>query len=81
MGLGPALAQAGGKDIRQLIVGYLQGSGIPCPELFAGVKPAVSPLVDLSQADNPAFRPRTFAWAAAGSPYIDPNTDTITVSL
>ena len=57
---------------RSLIVTFLQGSGIPCPILFAEVSDSFTSLVNLDSIDTPAFRSRVLSWAATGSPTIDP---------
>lgn len=63
-----------------LITNFLQGSGSPCPALFAEVCESFSPLVSLDTIDTPAFRSRMLLWAATGSPTIDPNQESLTVS-
>lgn len=61
------------ETLGELIDDFLQGTGIPCPNLFSE---AVSNqlfdarLVDLSQVDKPFFRSRLFCWAATGTPLI-----------
>ncbi|KAF8955020.1 hypothetical protein BDZ97DRAFT_1675363, partial [Flammula alnicola] len=79
--LDPALARVQRGSAKDLIVAFLQGSGIPYPKLFDELKPSFSSLIDLSQTHTPAFRSRMFAWAATGSPFIDPGAETITVKI
>jgi hypothetical protein len=79
--LSPTLAEVRSRPVKDKITAFLQGSGIPCPTLFNDLKPTFSPLLDLSQADTPAFRSRMFAWAVTGSPFVDPDSETILVSI
>jgi hypothetical protein len=61
---------------------FLQGSGVPCPELFKAAQEVFSPIIDLSQVSAESFRARMLVWATTGSPFIDPGaSDTINVSL
>ena len=64
-----------------LITNFLQGSGSPCPALFAEVCDSFSSLVSLDTIDTPAFRSRMLLWAATGSPTIDPNQESLTVGI
>jgi hypothetical protein len=66
--------------IYSLITNFLQGSGIPCPTLFAEVQDGFSSLVSLDKIDTKSFRPRMFLWAATGSPTVDPNLEIVLVS-
>jgi hypothetical protein len=67
-------------SVADLITSFLQGSGIPCREQFDAVREGFSPLIDLSQIDDSAFRPKVFVWAVTGCPHIDPASDPIIVS-
>ncbi|KAJ7732310.1 hypothetical protein B0H16DRAFT_1273684, partial [Mycena metata] len=58
---------------------YLRGTGIPCPQRFAGVTGAFHSIIDLSKINTPAFRSRMLVWAATGSPFLDPASDAIVV--
>jgi hypothetical protein len=71
------MATAGRNDVTilQRLKRFLQGSGLPCPDLFEAVRGSFSSIIDLSQASTPAFRARMFAWAITGSPFIDPSAD------
>ncbi|KAK7014499.1 hypothetical protein R3P38DRAFT_2950022 [Favolaschia claudopus] len=55
-----------------LIERYLRGIGTPCPAMFAAAKGAFHSIVDLDRIDSPAFRSQMLAWAATGSPFVDP---------
>jgi hypothetical protein len=57
-------------DLPAIIVGFLKGSGIPCPHLFDEVQKHFFSAVDLASINSPAFRSRIFCWAASGSPSI-----------
>lgn len=50
-----------------LLVGFLQGSGVPCPRLFEDATIHFSSLVDLGLVDEIGFRAKMFCWAASGS--------------
>lgn len=54
-------------NFQDLVTDFLQGAGIPCPQLFADAKVHFSHLVDLSQINDGGFRARMFCWAATGS--------------
>ena len=56
-------------DFEHLIVHFLKGTGIPCPELFADAKTHFNHLVnfELNNVDQDGFRPRILCWAATGS--------------
>lgn len=73
------MALAHGGSIKEKIIAFLEGSGIPCPLLFDKEKASFCALLDLSQVNTPAFHLRMFAWATAGSPFIDPDSEMITV--
>ncbi|KAJ7015854.1 hypothetical protein C8F04DRAFT_1204945 [Mycena alexandri] len=62
-----------------LVERFLCGTGIPCPQQFAGATGAFHRIIDLSEIDTPAFRPRMLVWAATGSPFLDPSSDPITI--
>ncbi|KAK6969432.1 hypothetical protein R3P38DRAFT_3413436 [Favolaschia claudopus] len=55
-----------------LIERYLRGIGTPCPAMFAAAKGAFHSIIDLDRIDSPAFRSQMLAWAATGSPFVDP---------
>ena len=65
--------------IYTLIEDFLQGSGIPCPTLFAEVRDSFSSAISLDMVDTAAFRSRVFLWAATGSPTIDPGLQGVSV--
>lgn len=68
--------------ILQRLEKFLQGSGLPCPELFKAAQEVFSSIIDLSQVSAPSFRARMLVWAITGSPFIDPGADeSISVSL
>ncbi|KAJ7103713.1 hypothetical protein C8R43DRAFT_963836 [Mycena crocata] len=52
---------------------YFRAAYIPCPLQFAMARGAFHPIVDLDRIEEPGFRARVFAWAATGSPFIDPS--------
>ncbi len=54
-----ALQAAAGitHTVQSLITDFLQGSGLPCPALFAEVCDSFSPLVSLDTVGSPAFWP------------------------
>ena len=60
---------------RSLTETFLQGTGVPCPRLFAEINEGFSPLVNLDTIDSPAFRSRIFLWATTGSPSVDPSLE------
>ncbi|KAK7015331.1 hypothetical protein R3P38DRAFT_2543761, partial [Favolaschia claudopus] len=64
-----------------LIERYLRGIGTPCPAMFAAAKGAFHSIVDLDRIDSPAFRSQMLAWAATGSPFVDPAGGRISVRL
>lgn len=51
-----------------ILRGFLQRTGVPCPARFATARTTIHHLVPLSDIDSPAFRPRMLAWATTGSP-------------
>ncbi|KAJ7149802.1 hypothetical protein C8R43DRAFT_951776 [Mycena crocata] len=51
---------------------YFRAAYIPCPLQFGMARGAFHPIVDLDRIEEPGFRARVFAWAATGSPFIDP---------
>ncbi|KAJ7079268.1 hypothetical protein B0H15DRAFT_804527 [Mycena belliarum] len=55
-------------DPTEILRGFLQRTGIPCPGIFAITRETIHPMVLLDDVDSPAFRPRIFAWACTGSP-------------
>ncbi|KAJ6494112.1 hypothetical protein C8R47DRAFT_974956 [Mycena vitilis] len=55
-----------------LIERFLRGVGIPCPIQFEARKGAFHRIVDLSRINTPGFRAQALAWAATGSPFMDP---------
>jgi len=57
-------------DLPGILVGFLKGSGIPCPHLFAEAKQQFASNVDLAAIDTPGFRSRILCWATSGSPSI-----------
>ncbi|KAK6988752.1 hypothetical protein R3P38DRAFT_3094196 [Favolaschia claudopus] len=59
-------------SFHMLIERYLRGIGTPCPAMFAAAKGAFHSIVDLDRIDSPAFRSQMLAWAATGSPFVDP---------
>lgn len=63
-----------------LVERFLRGRGTPCPLLFAEAKSAFHPIIDLERIDTAGFRARALAWAATGSPYVDPAEGRIIVS-
>jgi hypothetical protein len=65
--------------IQSLIGEFFQGSGIPCPALFAEVRDSFSPLINLDSIGTKAFRSQMFLWAATGSPTVDPDLQNILV--
>ena len=59
-----------------IIKQFLQGSGVPCPELFEEAKHHFTDnLVDLSNIGAPSFRSKIFSWATTGSVSINTNED------
>lgn len=50
-----------------LVTKFLQGSGIPCPNLFEDAKQHFSPIINIGNINKPSFRPRMFCWAMSGS--------------
>lgn len=82
-GLDAAIASVAGDraTVQSLVEDFLQGSGIPCPEKFDDLRGGFTTLVDLDKIDTPGFRAKVFAWAATGSPTINPDdTRKFTVS-
>ncbi|KAF7367181.1 hypothetical protein MSAN_00978000 [Mycena sanguinolenta] len=76
----PTLERLVGQDTTNPILGmsqfdllceFLQGTGVPCPELFDEAKPRFSPLIPLDEIDSPAFRSRALCWATTGSPHVE----------
>ena len=67
-------------SVCSLLATFLQGSGIPCHELFDMVKVGFSHLIDLSEIDSNSFRSHIFVWAVTGCPHLDPASDPIIVS-
>ena len=50
-----------------LLARFLQGTGIPCPDLFASAQEHFNPIVDLDAIEEGGFRAKMFCWAATGS--------------
>jgi hypothetical protein len=61
-------------SFKEIIIAFLEGHGAPCPELLEAAKVHISPLVNLDQVDDVAFRSRMFAWASTGSQAIEVGT-------
>ena len=57
-----------GTTILQRLERFLQGSGLPCPELFKAVQGGFSSIIDISQISAESFRARVLVWAVTGSP-------------
>ena len=51
-----------------LLTDFLQGQGVPIPELWADVEAHFNPIVDVQNVNDGGFRARVFCWAATGSP-------------
>ena len=71
------MAAAGRNNVTilQRLENFLQGSGLPCPELFKAAQEGFSSIIDLSQVSIASFRARMFVWAITGSPFLDPGAD------
>ncbi len=56
---------------QSLVETFLQGAGLPCPQLFHGSQGGFCSLLDVSEeaVTKDGFRPRHLAWAACGSPF------------
>ena len=67
------------STIQSLIREFFQGSGIPCPALFAEVQDSFSPLISIDKVDAKAFCSQMFLWAATGSPTVNPDLENILV--
>jgi hypothetical protein len=52
-----------------LVTTFLQGSGVPCPGLFAQLSGAFNSILDMSKIDEHSFRPKIWAWATTGAPF------------
>ncbi|KAJ7877934.1 hypothetical protein B0H14DRAFT_2342184, partial [Mycena olivaceomarginata] len=69
------LAQPGNPvldmNLTQLLHRFLQGSGAPCPQLFAEAVPRLSRLIPFDQVDSPGFRSKALCWATTGSPHVN----------
>jgi hypothetical protein len=67
--LDAALADGTGQRVTfsSLLTDYLQGSGIPIPDLFADVVHHFNPIIDLRNVTDEGFRSRMFCWATTGS--------------
>jgi hypothetical protein len=63
------------------LTNYLNGSGIPCPGLFADAKYHFDDIIDLTKIDTPGFRSRALCWAATGCPSIGASDGAIEVSI
>ncbi|KAJ7482729.1 hypothetical protein FB451DRAFT_121952 [Mycena latifolia] len=55
-----------------LLERFLRGRYIPCRPRFEESRGAFHPIIDLSRVEEPGFRAQVLAWAATGSPFIDP---------
>ena len=69
-----------------LWLGFLNSTGIPCPQCFHEIQQTFSNIIDLTDLavmDTPAFRSRMFVWAATGSPLLQggPVGEPISVSV
>jgi hypothetical protein len=69
------MAGSNNMTILQRLENFLQGSGLPCPELFKAAQGGFSSIIDLSQVSVASFRARVFVWAITGSPFINPGAD------
>ncbi|KAF8057836.1 hypothetical protein FPV67DRAFT_1429869 [Lyophyllum atratum] len=74
-----ALVTDDNLSLQSIIGAFFQGSGLPSPTRFAEIKESFSPAIDLTKLDTQGFRPRMFAWAATGSPSLDPASDMISI--
>ena len=81
-GLDAAIASVAGDGagVQTLIEEFLQGSGIPCPAKFNGIRGGFSSLINFDKIDTPGFRARAFTWAAKGSLTVSPEGKRIAVS-
>ena len=70
-------------SFESIITDFLNGTGIPCPRLFADAKTHFNRLVtfELSNIDQDSFRSRMFCWAATGSCDREINANRIQVRL
>jgi len=69
-----ALGSPNPVTYKSIFAAFLEGTGLPCPQLFAEVMGGFSPMIelsDLSATDLPSFRSKIFAWASTGSPHLD----------
>lgn len=66
-----------------LLINFLQGSGLPCPQLFAEVSRGFDDVVDISDSEVNAsgFRPRIFTWASTGCPSLDTANDRNSITV
>jgi hypothetical protein len=70
-----ATAGRNNMTILQRLEKFLQGLGIPCPNLFTAAQGGLSSVIDLLQVLAPAFHARMFVWATTGLPFIDPGAN------
>ncbi|KAE9384657.1 hypothetical protein BT96DRAFT_1007848 [Gymnopus androsaceus JB14] len=67
-----------GKSFEFILQDFLEGRGIPCPTFFETIREQISPLIQLSEAeDSSTFCLRIFTWAIGGAPYLQAGTLTI----
>jgi hypothetical protein len=69
------MAGRNSMTVLQRLERFLQGSGLPCPELFKAAQGGFSAIIDISQVSVASFRARVFVWAITGSPFLDPGAD------
>ncbi|KDQ49089.1 hypothetical protein JAAARDRAFT_143923 [Jaapia argillacea MUCL 33604] len=62
-----------------LLTDFLEGTGIPCPHLFADHTDHFDRIINLAEVDTPGFRARMFCWASTGIPTIQLDNPLITV--
>ncbi|KAG6905443.1 hypothetical protein DXG01_002693 [Tephrocybe rancida] len=62
-----------GISFRSLILDFIHGAGVPCPDLFEGLRlaGAFDNVVDLTHINKPFFRSRVLTMAASGSPELE----------
>lgn len=83
LGFSGHAGDASAPNLQSVFKTFLQGSGIPCPQLFEEAKAHFHPVIDLAgiEEDGGGFRARMFCWAATGSFDRTPDMERIIVSL
>ena len=53
--------------LKAMFLGFLQGKGVPCPNLFSAISVHFPSVIDLSHIEEDGFWAKHFCWASTGT--------------